>query len=84
MSHNDLPASAVAEPWSYTDAKTIPATLTVEPAATNSFGAPIYLQIQRGDRREGIWVDLETWEAMYRAGLAAHAAREELTAQGWT
>lgn len=70
--------------WSYTDDKTIPATVTVEPTASNAYGPPISLTIKRGDTIASIWLDLDTWEAMHQAGIAAHDVRVELTQQGWT
>lgn len=70
--------------WSYTDDKTIPATLTVEPTTSNAYGPPIHLKIQRGNATASIWLDRNTWEAMHQAGLAAHDVRVELTQRGWT
>jgi len=70
--------------WSYTDDKAIPATLTVEPTASNAYGPPIHLKIQRGNVTASIWLDRNTWEAMHQAGLAAHDVRGELTQRGWT
>lgn len=72
------------EPWSFTDDKRVPATLTVEPTASNAYGPEIFLSIERGGETASIWVDLETWEQIYRAGCAAHAARVEATQRGWT
>lgn len=70
--------------WSYTDDKAVPATVTVEPTASNAYGPPIFLKIQRGDDAVSVWLDRDTWEAMYQAGIAAHDVRVELTEQGWT
>lgn len=83
---DDAPAVEAPEDdsWSYTDNKTVPATVTVEPTASNAYGPPIFLRIQRGDDAVGIWLDRDTWEAMYQAGIAAHDVRVELTEQGWT
>ncbi|SHX99085.1 Uncharacterised protein [Mycobacteroides abscessus subsp. abscessus] len=36
------------EPWSYTDDKKKPGTVSVEPAASNAYGPEISLQIERG------------------------------------
>lgn len=72
------------EAWSYTDDKAIPATVSVEPTASNAYGPPIFLKIERGGSTASIWLDRDTWEAMYRAGVEAHDIRVELIEQGWT
>lgn len=75
---------ADVEPWSHTDSKRVPGTVTVQPTASNAYGPPIYLQIQRGEETASVWLDLDTWEDMYRAGLAAHNVRIEATERGWS
>lgn len=75
---------ADVEPWSHTDDRKVPGTVTVQPTASNAYGPPIYLQIQRGGETVGIWLDLDAWEEMYHAGLAAHTLRVEATERGWT
>lgn len=70
--------------WSYTDDKKVPGTVAVEPTTSNAYGPPIFLQIQRGEEKLGVWLDLDTWENMYRAGLSAHEFRRQATERGWT
>lgn len=70
--------------WTHEDHHISKGTLEVDSTSSNTFGPPIYLRIQRGSQDVGIWLDLDTWEAMYQAGLKCHDQRIQMTEDGWT
>lgn len=70
--------------WSHTDDRPVPITVSVEPTCSNAYGPPIYLHLEQDNRTMGVWLDLDTWEALYQAGIDAHTVRTEATERGWT
>lgn len=70
--------------WTWCDDRPAPGTVEVDTNASNAYGPPIFLLLERDGATVGMWLDLDTWEALYQAGLRAHEQRLAMTEAGWT